>query len=181
MKLMIIGHGRHGKDTAAAMFEDMYGLKFTSSSWFCAEKVVFPALTSAEKRKELAEKYWHHIPEYASAGAAYEDRARYRTLWFNLIAEYNTPDPTRLGREILAQYDMYVGIRDPAEFHALRHIDAFDFAIWVDRSRRWTDEDKSSMGMAPWMADFVIDNNGTLDDLRANVRRLWDHKLRHLA
>jgi dephospho-CoA kinase len=41
----------------------------------------------------------------------------------------------------------------------------FDFVIWVDRSKHLPLESKDSMSLAEHIADFVIDNNGSLDEL----------------
>ncbi|MNL63682.1 hypothetical protein D3C87_1878370 [compost metagenome] len=48
----------------------------------------------------------------------------------------------------------------------------FDYAIWVDASDRLPPEDASSCTVEPWMADFVLDNNGTLEDLKLNLQQL---------
>ena len=44
-KLIIIGHGRHGKDTVCEILRDKYNFKFISSSQYCSEKVIFPILS----------------------------------------------------------------------------------------------------------------------------------------
>ena len=36
---------------------------------------------------------------------------------------------------------------------------------------------RSSCSVEPWMADFVVDNNGSLEDLERNVRSLFDRFL----
>jgi hypothetical protein len=36
-------------------------------------------------------------------------------------------------------------------------------------------ESKNSMSLEQWMADFTIDNNGTLEDLKFNVGQLITH------
>ena len=40
--IYIVGHGRHGKDTVAEILRDRFGFTFTASSWFMADKVIFP-------------------------------------------------------------------------------------------------------------------------------------------
>ena len=45
----------------------------------------------------------------------------------------------------------------------------FDFTIWVDRSKHLPKESKDSMSLEEFMADFVIDNNGTLEDLKIQI------------
>ena len=47
----------------------------------------------------------------------------------------------------------------------MRNTGVFDYAIWVDRSDYLPPESEESMSLKPWMADFHIDNNGTLKDL----------------
>src|SRR6185369_672766 len=42
-RIVLVGHGRHGKDTVAEMLRDEYGFSFCSSSLFCAERVMMPA------------------------------------------------------------------------------------------------------------------------------------------
>jgi hypothetical protein len=89
-----------------------------------------------------------------------------------MIHEYCHGDFARLGREIFAENDIYCGLRNKSEFHAMRNTNIFDYAIWVDRGDHLPQEDRSSMSLEIWMADYVIDNNGTLEDLRRNTRGL---------
>lgn len=162
-RILVLGHGRHGKDTVCEILKERYGLQFTSSSWFCAERVVMPALNGQF--------------QYKDAQACYEDRHNHRALWYDLIRDFNRPDATALGRAIFAENDVYCGLRSKAEFHALRNAGVYDYAIWVDASDRVPPEDASSCTVEPWMADFVIDNNGTLEDLELNLKQLMEYVL----
>lgn len=158
-KIVIMGYARHGKDTVCELLRDKYGLKFTSSSLFCAERVVLP-----RARDEAT------MPFYKDAQACYDDRANHRAFWFDAITAHNTPDKSRLGREIFEENDVYCGIRNAREFHALKNAGVFHWAIWVDATERGMPvEDKSSCTVEPWMADFVLDNNGSLEDLERNL------------
>jgi len=47
----------------------------------------------------------------------------------------------------------------------------------VDRSDHLPLEDRSSMNLEIWMADYVLDNNGTLSKLHGNTCDLIDHLL----
>ena len=99
-----------------------------------------------------------------------------------MIHAYCRDDYARLGREIFAENSIYCGLRNKGEFHAMRNTGVFDYAIWVDRSDHLPQEDKSSMTLEPWMADYVIDNNGTLADLQRNTvelikRLVADHQV----
>jgi len=41
LKLLIIGHGRHGKDTVCEILRDKYNLQvFESSSRFCSKRFI---------------------------------------------------------------------------------------------------------------------------------------------
>ena len=161
MKLLVIGHGRHGKDTVSEYMRDFYGLSFESSSKFCSKHFIF---------NELKDKYGYKTEE-----ECYADRHNHRELWYNMICEYNEGDPAKLGREIFLHHDIYCGLRNKKEFHAMKNTGVFDYAIWVDRTDHLPEEDKRSMSLEQWMADYTIDNNGSLKDLRANTLRLMNY------
>lgn len=157
MKLLVIGHARHGKDTVGAMLRQQLGLKFISSSLFAAAKAVVPYLAA----KGI---------EYDSLDEAYADRVNHRAAWRDAIGAYNTPDPAKLGREIFAEYDMYIGLRSLEEFVALHKAKVFDYCIWVDRSAHAPAEPYSSMELTPNLADIVVDNNFDLVHLAKQVQ-----------
>jgi hypothetical protein len=157
-KLLIIGHGRHGKDTVCEILRDRYNYSFESSSQFCSKLFIYDM---------LKDQYG-----YSSEEECYADRHNHRAEWYNAICDYNVPDAARLGREIFKEHDIYCGLRNKKEFHAMRNTNVFDHAIWVDRSDHLPPEAKTSMSLEQWMADYTIDNNGTLAELEFNVQRL---------
>jgi hypothetical protein len=57
----------------------------------------------------------------------------------------------------------------------MKNTGVFDYAIWVDRSDHLPTEDPTSMSLEQWMADFTIDNNGTLADLEFNTSELLNY------
>lgn len=156
MRILILGHARHGKDTAAEHLRDAHGVDFRSSSLFLAETVVRPAL---EARGVV----------YPDLDACYADRVNHRALWRELIEEYNAQDPARLAKAILAECDCYVGMRMPREYEASRAL--FDVILWIDARRRGLPpEDKSSMAIEYDPARMLwIDNGGTLEQLHAKL------------
>lgn len=157
MKLMIMGHGDHGKDEAARIICDLLGLSYLGSSWAACEAYIFDSLK---------------VPlGYRSAAECYEDRRSWRTLWGELMAAYNAKDRARLGRYVYDRADVYVGVRRVEEFEAIKAAGLFDVAIWVDASDRKPPEPRASCTVGPELADLVLDNNGTLADLRA---RCWE-------
>ena len=157
-KLLIIGNARHGKDTVCDILREEFGYSFRSSSDFCAEKFIYD---------ELKVKYG-----YTTYAQCFEDRHNHRAEWYDMIHAYCKDDYARLGREIFAENSIYCGLRNKGEFHAMRNTGVFDYAVWVDRSDHLPQEDRSSMSLEIWMADYVIDNNGLLEDLRRNTREL---------
>jgi hypothetical protein len=159
-RLLVIGHGRHGKDTVCEILRDRYGFQFQSSSEFCAQKFIYDRL--------------RHKYDYISFEQCYQDRHNHRSEWYDMIHAYCADDYARLGRDIFAENDIYCGLRNKSEFHAMRNTRVFDYCIWVDRSDHLPLEDRSSMNLEIWMADYVIDNNGTLEDLDRSVCELTD-------
>lgn len=162
-KLLVVGHGRHGKDTVCEILKDRYSFSFESSSRFCSKLFIF---------EELKDKYG-----YSNEEECYADRHNHRTEWYNMIHDYCRDDLARLGKEIFKEHDIYCGLRNKREFHAMRNTGVFDYCIWVDRSNHLPPEPVESMSLEPWMADFVIDNNGTLAQLNTNVENLMNFLL----
>ena len=162
-KLLVIGHGRHGKDTVCDILKKSYGFSFESSSQFCSKLFIYDQL------KDLY--------GYADEVECYADRHNHRAEWYNAICAYNVPDAARLGRDIFETHDIYCGLRNKKEYHAMRNTGVFDYAVWVDRSDHLPLEDPSSMSLEPWMADYTIDNNGTLEELYFNTHQLMRHLL----
>lgn len=160
-KLLVIGHGRHGKDTVCEILKNKYNYSFESSSRFCSKLFIF---------NDLKEKYG-----YANEEECYADRHNRRAEWYDAICAYNVTDAARLGREIFKKHDVYCGLRNKKEYHAMRNTGVFNYAIWVDRSDHLPLEDKSSMTLEQWMADFTIDNNGSLRELEFNLDQLMKH------
>lgn len=177
-KLLIVGHARHGKDTVGDWFVRK-GYTFVSSSRFVMEKAVWPEFKHRAGRKpspnetHLLPFTYSAWPDYFDQEECFEDRDKFRAFWFECIAAYNRPDRSRLGRELFALYDMYVGLRNHHELNALKLHKAYDLAVFVDASERYPPEPSSSMSIKPWMADVIIDNNGTLEDLDNTLEVLY--------
>lgn len=160
LKLLVIGHGRHGKDTVCEMLRDEYNYNFISSSQFCADHFIY---------NELKDKHG-----YNTAEECYADRHNHRKLWYDMISDYNLEDPGLLGSEIFKEYDIYCGLRNIREWRKMKQDGTYDVCIWVDRSKHLPPEDESSMSLTKECADVVLDNNGSLDDLRSKLKELID-------
>lgn len=156
LQLLILGHRRHGKDTAAELLATELGLSYRSSSLAAAEKAVYPAL-----------RYRYG---YQSLEECFANRDNHRAEWYELIARYNRP-PSRLAQEILSEADIYVGMRSSRGLAACKESDLFDYIITVDASKRLPLESPDSMDIDVFSeADIILDNNGSEEVLPYNVR-----------
>jgi len=121
-KLLILGHGRHGKDTFAEILRDEFSLMFESSSQAAADIFIYDV---------LKDKY-----KYKTSEECYEDRSNHRAEWYNLIRDYNNEDRAKLAKGILGRADCYVGMRDRGEIDECMKQELFDLIVWVDASER---------------------------------------------
>lgn len=170
--ILLIGHGRHGKDTVAEMLRDRYGYTFTSSSLFCAEKVMLPAFEA------VVSNFYRTVEEcFNDRHGSSQFFGDHRTFWFETIKAYCTPDKARLAREIFAAgNDLYVGIRDEAELRAAQALPSV-VTVWVDASNRVPPEGAGSMNLTADMADKFLDNNGSIEYLAVQVDALMKELL----
>lgn len=145
-KLVVMGQGRHGKDTVCEFLRDVHGFNFVSSSRFVLNKAIWPIVQ-------------HRYPD---TEAAYADRHNHRALWYNLISGYNAGDLAKLGRELFQEFDIYCGIRNCYEYAAMSNEGLFDYSIWIDASKRLPPEAEDSCTVTAEMADIMLDNNGPL-------------------
>ena len=160
LKLCLIGHARHGKDTVAEMLYKKYGWTYKSSSMAAAEIFIYDA---------LKEKYG-----YKSFGECYEDRINHREEWYNLICDYNSEDPARLAKEIMKTSNIYVGMRSAKEIEACMEQGVFDHVVWV-RDDRKPLEDASSIDYSIFrFISYIVYNSGTLEDLEEEVELFND-------
>lgn len=160
-KLLIIGHGRHGKDTVAEILQDYAGYKFTSSSRWVCEQFIWPNHGQFTK--------------YDTIDGMYDERHAFRLAWYDAIKQYNTPDLTRTASEMLAEgYDIYVGMRRRAELEAVKAAGIFDHVVWVDRGLHLPSEPQESMELHFTDADFYIDNNSDMDSLHHETMMLHE-------
>lgn len=156
-KLLIIGNARHGKDTFAELLNELFGLKFISSSQAAADIFIYDT---------LKEKYG-----YKTSVECFEDRVNHRAEWYDMICEYNKDDKARLAKGILELADCYVGMRDRGEISECINQGLFDLIIWVDASERLPLESADSFNIDKSCADVIIENNGTFDEFKEKVLR----------
>jgi len=157
-KLLIIGHGRHGKDTLAELLRDNFDMKFVSSSQAAADIFIYDS---------LKDKYNYNSPD-----ECFNDRANHRAEWYDLICDYNKEDRAKLAKGILSKANCYVGMRDRAEIEECLRQNLFDLIIWVDASERLPLESADSFNIDKSCADIIIENNGTLEEFTNKVFKI---------
>lgn len=158
-KLLIIGHARHGKDTLAEILNEEFGVTFESSSVSAAKIFLYNA---------LKEKYGYKTPL-----ECFEDRVNHRAEWKEMIYEYNNGDRARLAKKILENSDCYVGMRDREEIAESVKQDLFALIVWVDASERLELEPPDSFNIDRSCADIIIDNNGTYEEFKTKVIKVF--------
>jgi dephospho-CoA kinase len=157
-KILIVGHARHGKDTAANIMCELFDLKSKSSSLAAAEIFIFDKLKDTYDYKTIEE--------------CWEDRVNRRALWYNLITEFNTPDKLKLTKAILQENDIYIGLRNIAEVQEAVDEQVFDWVIGVFDKRKKLEATDSFDHEVMDFCDFIIENDGTLEDLQNKISTL---------
>lgn len=149
-KILLLGYARHGKTTVSDILRDEYGFSLLDTSDF----IVTDILISNGRYKTMEE--------------AYSNKERDRAIWYQDVIDYNTPDKARLAKALFAAgSDIYVGMRADEEYHAT--IDAVELhVIWVQDERK-EPESRDSCTVEPSMATYILDNSGTLEQLRDNI------------
>jgi hypothetical protein len=121
------------------------------------------------------------VAKYADFDEMFEDRVNHRVLWMEMISAYNTPDKTKTAATMISRgYDMYVGMRKLDELRACQDNKIVDYVVWVDASDRHPPETGSmDITLENSNADFIIDNNGSREDLDVQVYKfLGEMRLR---
>jgi len=156
-KILVLGHARHGKDTAAEYLAEKLGLTYAGSSQVCCDAFIFDA---------LKDKYG-----YTTSEQCFEDRVNHRAEWHDLIADYCKDDKAKLGRLIYASNDIYCGIRAQDECDAVT--EEFKVTvIWINAMSRVAPEPAESMQLRYHPAWIKIQNNGTGGEFLARLDRL---------
>ena len=151
-RVLFVGHGRAGKDTAAEMFCDATGLKFAGTFSKYIIRSVAPKLGLTED----------------DAYARRHESDEMRMLWFHTGNEVRSSDPALLAKMAFENGDVSGGVRGLPEIEAIRRDRVADMIVWVERDVP-TDP---TMEFGREYADVVIENNGTIEDLRVRVTAL---------
>lgn len=149
-KILIVGHARHGKDTAAEYLRDQYAFKCKGSSEICAGFI-------RKAMQQLGVKY-------ASDHDCYIDRGNHRGFWYQAIKTYCSTNLSAVADLIYATNDIYCGIRNKEELEAVK-AKYNPVIIWVDAGLRVDLESKESMNIEYTDDMIFVNNDSTIDVL----------------
>lgn len=155
-RVLVLGHGRHGKDQFADFLCQFRGLTKTSSSWEAAH-LIYPIMQS--------------MYGYSSVSQCYQDRVNHRHEWKMFICGLNAIDPTVLLRTIYQKSNVYVGLRSNLEYKAALAKNLVDLIYWVDARPRVDYVDETLDIQYDPNLMIWIDNNGSLEDLENQAKQ----------
>jgi hypothetical protein len=149
-RILVVGHGRAGKDTACEYLASVTHLRFAGS-------------TSVYLAKHVAARLG------VSKEEAYRSRHANRSLWHRVGNEVRRQDPGLLLRESLAQAEIAAGVRDLAEIEVCRREDLVDLIVWVANDRVSRD---ATLTFGERECDITVPNHWGLDEFRGRLLRL---------
>ena len=159
MKLLIIGHARHGKTEAAKILKRERGLQFQDSSKAAAEIFLYDLLKDKYGYKDFEE--------------CYEDRVNHRQEWFENICLFNKEDPARLAKEIMKDADIYCGMRSNVEIQKCIEDKVFDHIINIYNPHLPKEESESfDIDFNALPQRYTIYNDSDLDTLKTRLMEL---------
>jgi hypothetical protein len=152
--LLIVGHGRSGKDAAGSYLSSRCrGLKYCGSlSWF--------ALPHIAKALDIAPQI------------AWEQRHDNRKFWYDECNWLRRDDPLFLVRLALQQGNLITGMRDRVELDIAKREGIFSHILWIYRPDVPTD---STLTFSTNDATDILWNTGTLEKFHDSL----DCWLRH--
>jgi len=168
MILAVCGYGDHGKGTIATYLSLKTKLRYVESTSEAASRLVMFDV--------LRNKYGLG---YESPQAAWHDRRNHRTKWAEEIWGYNnaSPDGLRLYHDVIPDNDILEGVRKAAELHRLRDYGIVDLVVWVDAIKRKPRESSSSCQISAADCDIILDNNGSMMQLKLTLDTFIDNYL----
>lgn len=149
MKILFVGPGRCGKDTALEICERLSILRSAGT---------FSRYLTPYVAREMG----------VSEDAAYAARHQNREEWMRIGTELRRDDPTILARLAFANGDMSGGVRGRSEIIAITQQRLTDLIVWIDRD---VPIDPTMEFGHEW-ADVRIDNNGSVESFEYTLRRL---------
>ncbi len=150
MKILFVGHGRCGKDTACEITAELTHLRNAGTF----SKYLTPYVAC---RLRVSEEQ------------AYRERHQNREVWMDTGNQVRAHDPTAICRMAFANGDVSGGVRGLPEIVAIRDRRVADLIVWIDRD---VPPDPTLEFTAEY-ADVSISNHSTIDEFRARLKHLF--------
>lgn len=150
VKLMLVGHGRAGKDEAGEWFARNTSLTFAGTTSKYLAKYVAAELGVTEDE-------------------CYATRHDNREKWWRIGKKVREQDPGCLIRESLAHGDVIGGVRDLVEVIYARESRCVDLIIWIARNSVSVDP---TVEFDSSHCDMIIENHWGLEEYHNRLKRL---------
>lgn len=92
----------------------------------------------------------------------------YRSRLFLYGSSKQNENPAYPTSKAIEHSDVVTGVRRPEELNAVRHL--FDKVIWIERD---STKPNNTDQLGPECADIIVDNNGTIKELKTNLISLF--------
>lgn len=160
MKILVLGHGGHGKGTVCEHLQLMYGFSHRSSS-----QEAYPII------KNLLDAALGDLIDHVK----YRRLGNNRIVWKEAISLINHTDPAALCKILLKNYDVYDGMRTMREFEASKNL--FDLILYVDAHKRKPSDPSMEIEYDPLIM-HRIDNNGGIKLIEGQLEVLHKYQVR---
>jgi hypothetical protein len=156
LRLLVVGRKGHGKDAVARVFSERLGQPYRPAT------LEFLELQGDNFLRSMG---------FKDVEEAYKRRDEYRELLYEMMNVYNEEVPYKLLDHVLCKSGIYTGLRNKEHLLPAQEDNIIDLTVWVDATERlgWGEE---PMTILPEMADEVIVNNGTEEELVERVNLL---------
>lgn len=150
-KILFVGHGRCGKDTACEYLSKITGLRNagTTSKYFALHMSKLMGVS------------------YEEAYARRHESDEMRTYWYEEANKLRENGPLTILNMALEHGDISGGLRDGEEIRAAREV--VDIIIWIQNDRVPIDP---TVKFTSRDADIVIENNWSLEEFYSRLDRL---------
>lgn len=152
-KILFVGHGQAGKDTACEYLEKITGL-------------INAGTTSKYLAKYVASELNISIEEAYNRRRESEEM---RIFWYEIGNKVRKDNPALLVREAFNYGDISGGVRDIEEILAVKKEKICDIIVWIENKRVKKDP---TLNFNSKEADIVIENNWSLEEFYERIERL---------
>jgi hypothetical protein len=149
-RILVVGHGRAGKDTACEYLAMVTHLRFAGTTSLYLARYVAARLGVSQEE-------------------AYRTRHLNRNFWHRVGKEVRRQDPGLLVRESLEHAEIVGGVRDSVELAVCRREHLVDLIVWVDNERVPKD---STVTFGERDCDITVPNHWTLEEFHGRLLRL---------